>query len=299
MKTAFALLGMLVMGQAAAALPTSMHPGDIVQVKIAQLHPTQATVGYREMDYKLHRYQSEPKKLFDDYCESTGQKGIKQFDQQSKISQPASFTCKDAVGAHPSKMKTAVIAPDNQLYLTDGHHTFSIFADVDGMETPVQVRITDDFRALKTMSAFWQKMASRHLLWLDTPQGKIAPEALPAVLDRQHLQNDEYRSLVYFARDVGLQKKDNPPPFLEFYWGKWLEKQLPLSGFDLSTRDGYVDAVQKIAEKVTTIPPETVIAQTDAGPLSAADLGAMKHINKKKLRKLVSATGKLSWAFAK
>jgi len=298
MKTPFMLLGLLVAGQAVAALPADIKAGEVVQVEIAQLHPTQATVGYREMDYKLHRYQGEPKKLFDDYCESTGQKGIKQFDKQSRIAEPASFTCKDAVGAHPGKMKTAVIGPDNQLYLTDGHHTFSIFAEVGGLKTPVQVRVTDDFRSLKTMSAFWQKMEAQHLTWLDTPKGKITPDALPKVLDRQSLQNDEYRSLVYFARDVGLRKTDNPPPFLEFYWGNWLEKQLPLAGFDLSNRDGYVAAVQKIAETVTEIPKDTVIAQSDSGALTAAELGALKRVNKKKLHKLVSATGKLSWAFA-
>jgi hypothetical protein len=195
-------------------------------------------------------------------------------------------------------MKTAVIAPDNVLYLTDGHHTFSNFADIAGLNTPVQVRITDDFRSLKTMSAFWQKMETAHLVWLDTPAGKIKPDALPKELGRQHMQNDEYRSLVYFVRDIGFEKEQNPPPFLEFYWGKWLETQLPLKNFDLNNRNGYSKALETIAEKMTSVPKDTVIAHSDSGPLTADRLGARKKVNEKKLEKLVSDKGKLTWAFA-
>ena len=297
MKTSLTLLGLLFVGQACAALPANIKAGEIVQVEIAQLHPTQAAIGYRQLDYKLHRYNAEPKKLFDDYCESSGQKGVKDFSAQSRITQPASFSCKATVGSEPGPMKTAVIAPDNMLYLTDGHHTFTNFAEVAGLHTPVQVRITDDFRNLKTMSSFWQKMEAAHLVWLDTPKGKIQPDALPRELGRQHMQNDEYRSLVYFARDVGFAKGSNPPPFLEFYWGKWLETQLPLKGFDLHDRSGYADAVEKVAEKMVDVPKDTVIANTDAGAVSAEKMGALNKVNKKELRKLVSATGKITWAF--
>lgn len=299
MRTPWSILALLwSAGQASAALPADIKAGDIVQVQLAQLHPTQAAIGYRQLDYKQHRYEAEPKKLFDDYCESMGQKGVDKFDSKSRLSQPSSFSCKAPVGSEPGPMKTAVIAPDNVLYLTDGHHTFSNFADIGGLNTPVQVRITDDFRSLKTMSAFWQKMEKAHLVWLDTPAGKIKPDALPKELGRQHMQNDEYRSLVYFVRDIGFEKEQNPPPFLEFYWGKWLETQLPLKNFDLNNRNGYAKALETIAEKMTSVPKDTVIAHSDSGPLTADRLGARKKVNEKKLEKLVSDKGKLTWAFA-
>ncbi|MBD9643125.1 hypothetical protein IB231_05700 [Pantoea sp. PNT02] len=299
MRTPWSILALLwSAGQASAALPADIKAGDIVQVQLAQLHPTQAAIGYRQLDYKQHRYEAEPKKLFDDYCESMGQKGVDKFDSKSRLSQPSSFSCKAPVGSEPGPMKTAVIAPDNVLYLTDGHHTFSNFADIGGLNTPVQVRITDDFRSLKTMSAFWQKMETAHLVWLDTPAGKIKPDALPKELGRQHMQNDEYRSLVYFVRDIGFEKEQNPPPFLEFYWGKWLETQLPLKNFDLNNRNGYAKALETIAEKMTSVPKDTVIAHSDSGPLTADRLGARKKVNEKKLEKLVSDKGKLTWAFA-
>lgn len=299
MRTPWSILALLwSAGQASAALPADIKAGDIVQVQLAQLHPTQAAIGYRQLDYKQHRYEAEPKKLFDDYCESMGQKGVDKFDSKSRLSQPSSFSCKAPVGSEPGPMKTAVIAPDNVLYLTDGHHTFSNFDDIAGLNTPVQVRITDDFRSLKTMSAFWQKMEKAHLVWLDTPAGKIKPDALPKELGRQHMQNDEYRSLVYFVRDIGFEKEQNPPPFLEFYWGKWLETQLPLKNFDLNNRNGYAKALETIAEKMTSVPKDTVIAHSDSGPLTADRLGARKKVNEKKLEKLVSDKGKLTWAFA-
>ncbi|PIF21946.1 ParB/Srx family N-terminal domain-containing protein [Candidatus Pantoea floridensis] len=299
MRTPWSILALLwSAGQASAALPADIKAGDIVQVQLAQLHPTQAAIGYRQLDYKQHRYEAEPKKLFDDYCESMGQKGVAKFDRQSRLTQPSSFSCKLPVGSEPGPMKTAVIAPDNTLYLTDGHHTFSNFADIAGLNTPVQVRITDDFRSLPTMSAFWQKMETAHLVWLDTPSGKVQPDALPKELGRKHMQNDEYRSLVYFVRDIGFDKEQNPPPFLEFYWGKWLETQLPLKTFDLKDRSGYANALKTIAEKMISIPKETVIAHSDSGPLTAEKLGAREKVNEKKLDKLVSDNGKLTWAFA-
>ncbi|PKH26621.1 hypothetical protein CIG19_02165 [Enterobacterales bacterium CwR94] len=295
--TLFALWALA--GQGAAALPANLKAGEIVKVDISQLHPTQGAIGYRQLDYKLQRYKGDAEKLFDDYCESAGQKGVANYNAQSRITDTDSFTCKAAVGSDVSAMKTAVIAPDNTLYLTDGHHTFTNFAEIGGLNTAVQIRITDDFRPLKTMSAFWDKMKTAHQVWLDTPKGEIQPAALPKTLGRTLMQNDEYRSLVYFARDVGFVKRQNAPPFLEFYWGKWLEKQLPLSTFDLQSRDGYAEAVKEVAEKMTELPAETVVATTDNGPIDAQQMGALKQVNKKALRKLVSATGKITWAFAR
>ncbi|WP_267410489.1 ParB-like protein [Pantoea sp. GM_Pan_4] len=74
MKASLPLLALLFStAPAFAALPPDIKAGEIVQVELAQLHPTQAAIGYRQLDYKQHRYQADPEKLFDDYCESMGQ----------------------------------------------------------------------------------------------------------------------------------------------------------------------------------------------------------------------------------
>ena len=281
----------------ATTLSSNIKAGEIALVKISQLHPTQASVGYREMDYKEKRYHDDQKKMFADYCESAGQKGVAKFDQHSTLTNLTSFSCKLPVGSQPNEMKTAVIAPNNELYLTDGHHTFTNFAALSGQNTPVYVRITDDFRSLKTMPQFWETMQEKHLVWLDTPTGDIKPSELPKTLTRSEMQNDEYRSLMYYLRDIGFKKPNNPPPFLEFYWGKWLQKQLPLTDFDLNTKQGYAKVITAAAEKMTSIPLNTIIAETETGPVTAEQMGSLKKVNKKELNKLLSATGKLSWAF--
>lgn len=299
MRKMILLCGLLLAsGQVLSAPYSDVHVGDIIDTEIGQLHPTQASIGYRQLDYKLHRYQGEPEKLFDDYCESAGQKGVKAFNAQSSLLDTTSFSCKKPVGSEPEAMKTVAIGPDNALYLTDGHHTFTNFAEMAGQGVSVKVRVTDDFRNLKDMDAFWKKMQEDHLVWLDTPKGVIQPAELPKHLGRQGMQNDEYRSLVYFARDVGYGKPPHAVPFLEFYWGKWLEKQLPLADLSLANREGYAEAVRRVAGKMTSQPAGAVIANTASGPVDARQMGALAEVNNKEMRKLVSTSGKLTWAFA-
>ncbi len=104
MKASLPLLALLFStAPAFAALPPDIKAGEIVQVELAQLHPTQAAIGYRQLDYKQHRYQADPEKLFDDYCESMGQKGVKSFTPRSTLRDPASFSCKAPVGSEPAR----------------------------------------------------------------------------------------------------------------------------------------------------------------------------------------------------
>lgn len=51
------------------------------------------------------------------------------------------------------------------------------------------------------------------------------------------MQNDPYRSLVYFTRDIGYSQVTGAPDFTEFLWEDWFNKQIangaakPLSYF--------------------------------------------------------------------
>jgi len=42
------------------------------------------------------------------------------------------------------------------------------------------------------------------------------------------MQNDPYRSLVYFTRDIGYGKVVNPTDFTEFLWEDWFQKNINL-----------------------------------------------------------------------
>ncbi len=48
---------------------------------------------------------------------------------------------------------------------------------------------------------------------------------------------------------------------------------------------------------MVSVPKDTVIAQSDNGPLTAQALGARDAVNQKALNKLSADNGKLSWAF--
>lgn len=277
--------------------PTHSVTGQTVQVSIADLHPTQPAVGYREVDYKINRYRHDREKRFDEYCESGGAHAVAHFDENSTLADSHSFTCKDNYGAHPNEMKTAVLAPDNHLYLTDGHHTYSAFSEMNP-KMKVYVRITDDRRNLPDMKAFWNTMEQQHQVWLRDPKGEtITPAQLPAHLGRINLANDPYRSLIYFTKKVSFNKPTPAMPFLEFYWERWMRVKHPIDETQLTSRDAYLREVTAVANEMVKIRPVTVLAQGPKGAITAGMLGVMPAINEKQLKKLTSEHGKLTYAF--
>ncbi len=55
----------------------------------------------------------------------------------------------------------------------------------------------------------------------------FTPEQLPARLGLKEFSNDRYRSVLYFAPDIGFRQDDSSPafqvlPFQEFHWGRSL-----------------------------------------------------------------------------
>lgn len=59
---------------------TCAQPGDLIDVRLGELHPTQAVLGFDQVFYKLGRYGSDRdeaaggvNKRFDDWCETNGQ----------------------------------------------------------------------------------------------------------------------------------------------------------------------------------------------------------------------------------
>uniref|UniRef100_A0A5Q0TN54 Chromosome partitioning protein ParB n=2 Tax=Vibrio algicola TaxID=2662262 RepID=A0A5Q0TN54_9VIBR len=229
--------------------------GDVVSVSLGDLHPTQALIGRDQVLYKLANYQKKPKNLFDDVCEANGQKGIKDFDQNSKPNKLDSFTCLESIGREKSALKTVVIAPNGQLYLTDGHHTFTTFWAMPngGPDFPIHVLIAKDYRngeanlqsgvsaQKKQMTEFWQQMQQDKNTWLFNVAGDaITPQELPKQLDLKQFQDSPMRSMLYFTKGVSWDKPDVAVPFLEFYWAKALSLQLAENRDDLTTESGFV-----------------------------------------------------------
>jgi len=236
--------------------------GDIIQVRIEELHPTQDAIGYDQIYYKLGRWQgdfdratwasdvtkqldylnSTVGKKFDDYCEDMGMsERVADFAtiaeaQAARLDDPTTFTCVDAPGTHDDVLKTVVVGWDGNLYLTDGHHTFSSLREIPdgGPKLPVWVKVDANYSDMTSASAFWTRMVDEKKAWLrDGNNQPITVDQLPTRVGLPHdndpggMSEDKYRSLVYFTRDIAYSNGDLPE-FAEFQWGDWLRGQVAL-----------------------------------------------------------------------
>ena len=261
-------------------------PGQVINVALEQLHPTQAVIGFDQIHYKLGVFADSPKKVFDEYCETNGQGEAGKVPKDADLHKPGSFTCKDPVGTHPADMKTVVVGPAGQLYLTDGHHSFSTSWEQPGAGTKLKmwVRVTDNFSDSPDLATFWKRMEQDHKVWLKDGQGKtITPEQIPAHLGFKSLGDDRFRSLVYFSRKASYGKPTSDavvPEFLEFYWGGWLRTQVDLNALNLNKRGGYEKAIEALATRMVSLAPDAPVG--DSG-FSAGQLGGFTTLNRKEL----------------
>lgn len=265
----------------------SVNAGSVIQVRLSELLPTQKVVGFDQIYYKLGRFQREPSKLFDEYCETNGQGGLASKSAQSTLSNPDSFGCKADVGTYPNDMKTVVIGPQGKLYLTDGHHTFTVLsvAAEQGLNLPMWVRVADNHSGITDEQAFWQRMQAEGKVWLKNSQGQaISAQQLPQQLGMAHFEDDPYRSLVYFTRKVAYDKPrsgDVAPEYLEFYWGQWLRDRMDLAGYDLNRQRSYRKAVLDASEWMVSQAPEQKISEQ----YTARQLGGFTRVDHKALGK--------------
>ncbi|GAB4063000.1 ParB/Srx family N-terminal domain-containing protein [Uliginosibacterium sediminicola] len=265
--------------------------GSVILVKLSDLKPTQGGLGYDQIYYKLGRYELVPSKKFDDFCADTGMTGVATSTTSSSLSDASSFSCTltDTSKRDTTVLPTVVVGPNgSSLYLTDGHHGMSTYYEVadGGPNLVVPVLVKNNFSAYSG-SAFWTQMSSNNYLWLkDGNDNTITPDKLPSGLGLKNgLQNDVYRSLVYFTRDVGYSKPSISTDFLEFYWAEWLRanSSFKLASFDLSKLNssltdpvadtGYLGAVWNASLLMVAASDPIIAGKT------GADLGKLASIN--------------------
>ncbi|MEW2066843.1 ParB/Srx family N-terminal domain-containing protein [Streptomyces sp. NPDC007346] len=270
-------------------LPRSCaRPGDLIDVTLGELHPTQAVLGFDQVFYKLGRYGSARdeaaggfNKRFDDWCETNGQGEAASVGPGARLDDPSSFTCTVPLGQETAKsiapMKTAVIGPGGKLYLTDGHHTLTSFLEGPDGSTrlPVRLRVTDNFSSLST-AAFWQRMTAEKKVWLRDENDKpLGVDQLPDRLGITNFRDDPYRSLVYFTRDIGYEVPDGATEFLEFSWGSWLRGEHDTAAYDLTAPGPYLDLVKRASTSMAALDADAVV---DDGK-TAAQLGRIAEWN--------------------
>lgn len=287
--------------------------GELVDVALRDLHPTQPSLGYDEVYYKLGRYtlgKDTINKRFDDWCEANGQQEVVAAQADATLADPSSFTCAIPLGSETQDsvdaMKTAVVGPGGQLYLTDGHHTFTSFWETPdgGPNLHVRVRITGNLSNLDP-AAFWQAMQAESWTWLrDADDEPIAPQQLPAHLGLSEFGNDRCRGVLYFARDIGYTQDVTNATFQEFYWGRWLRAQsldadLNLDKFDLNDLPSYLELVANISHAIVDLDDNAEVSDGR----TALEMGKLPAFDSSEFTKLSKPysdpnPGKLAYALA-
>lgn len=254
-------------------------PGDIVAVRIGDLHPTQPALGHGEIHYKLGRYvlgKDDLNKRFHDWCKVSGLLEAAWAAPGARLDDPATFGGVVQPGAETTEslslMKTVVIGPGGRPYLTDGHHTLSALraAPDGGPDTWVRLRVLDNLGDLSP-ERFWERMREHRWVWLEDAEARaVAPEDLPTTLSPGAFGDDRYRSLLYFARGIGYSAKGSIP-FQEFYWGAWLRETRPdLATWDATDLDAYLAEVEAVTRAQIALPAGAPVY----GGYTKEDLGA-------------------------
>jgi hypothetical protein len=287
----------------------ALQPGALAEARLSDFRPTQPSLGFDELHYRLGRFEFGKDKInkrFDDWCESSGLVSAVSAAPDAKLRDQSTFTCKLAKGAETKDsiepMKTAVVGPGGQLYLTDGHHTFTSFMETPdgGADTLVRVRITHNFGDLGE-AAFWEAMQKNALVWLrDAAGNKISPADLPKSLGMKNFGNDQYRSVLYFGRDVGYKQLSDNAAFQEFYIGDWLRNHptIKLANYNIKDFDGYLALLKDATQAFSALPDDAIVAEGR----TAKSLGRLAPWNAAEFTKVSMPysepkPGKVSYAF--
>ncbi|WP_300005824.1 ParB/Srx family N-terminal domain-containing protein [uncultured Cedecea sp.] len=291
---------------------TEAKPGDIIQIRLSELHPTQMSVGKLQVNGTLAEYAEDTKTLFKTLCKTQGAGKLREINSSSTPDDPSSYTCELAAGTEKKQMNTVDIGPEGKLYLTDGHHGLNSLwnAPKGGGDVRLTVLVEQNLShnsqgTALTQAQFEQKMAElKHFLPFDVQGQAVTFSELPTSLGMSHFQDDPYRSMLHYLRGIAYDKPEkntNPEtdkpypavPFLEFYWGELLRSKMDLTHYDLNKQDDYIKALKEAAVVMTTVTENELIGHSGK---TAAALGQLNKVDKKRLAKLAKPNSALAKA---
>jgi hypothetical protein len=161
----------------------------IKPVLIADLRPTQITVGMREVDEKRRRWR------------------------EKKAEKGAEF-----LGEH---MIPVILGPKERPYVADHHHLCRALHE-EGVEHILTIVIAD-LSSLEPGS-FWFYLDNRSWIYpFDEKAKRRDYDAVPKSIDK--LIDDPYRSIAGELRRLGGYAKDTTP-FSEFLWADFLRRRV-------------------------------------------------------------------------
>ena len=74
--------------------------GDLIDVTLGDLHPTQPSLGYDEVFFRVGRYTlGTHNPLLDAWCVANGQQGVASADAGATVADRTSFTCVVPIGS--------------------------------------------------------------------------------------------------------------------------------------------------------------------------------------------------------
>ena len=157
--------------------------------KIIDLHPTQMTVGMREVETRRSHWKEK------------NEKEREKFLQDHRI--------------------PVVIGPKKLQYISDHHHLLLGLHQDAVPEVPISIQ--QDLSALKVRE-FWNFLDTKSLMHPFDRYGRRCPyDHLPNLISG--LLDDPYRTIVWEVRRQGGFDKD-PTPFSEFLWADFYRWRL-------------------------------------------------------------------------
>ncbi len=181
-------------------------------IKIADLHPTQITVGMREVKAKRRRWREEG-----------GKKGA------------------EFLGKH---MIPVVLGPKDRHYVIDHHHLARALHD-EGVKN-VLVTVVANLNKLER-DAFWFVLDNRSWMHPFDAEGRRRHYAnIPKSVS--DLVDDPFRSLAGELRRAGGFAKDTTP-FSEFLWADFLRRRIQRKAIESNFSHALENALQLAKSK--------------------------------------------------
>ena len=159
-------------------------------VPLADLRPTQITVGFREVAERRKHWKS-----------------------QTSRKKRAAFLQKHLI--------PVILGPESEHYILDHHH-LALALHQEGL-SEMYVTVVDDLSALDK-DTFWFVLDRRN--WMhpfDNKGVRRSHAAIPRSVDK--MQNDPFRSLAGELRQQGGYAKDTTP-YSEFLWADFLRRRI-------------------------------------------------------------------------
>ena len=197
----------LAVESSAGAMLSALPPTPGGEVPIAELHPTQMTLGYAEVLLKRQQWR--------------------EMDGAAKG---------DFLVKHPMP---AVLGPKGRHYIVDHHHLARALLEEE--VASVLVTILADLSALER-DEFWNVMDYRQWVHPYDAKGRKRPcRALQKKVSG--LRNDSYRSLAAAVRMAGGVEKEQTP-FAEFLWADFFRRRIPAKLLKTDPNAALTDALQ-------------------------------------------------------